>query len=351
MVETLRVVHYLNQFFGGIGAEEHANIPLQVEEGAVGPGRAVQQMLGDQGTVVATFVCGDNYFVEEGERAAIAARQALEHYAPDLVLAGPAFDAGRYGVACAQMCAVAKEAGVPAVTGMYPENPGYTTFRRELVCVPTGTRATEMQAILTRMIELGAKLARGEELGPAAREGLFAHGPQEIRRASTAWLGAGHRHAGDPRERERPYPSEVLLQQYETVPPPPPVKDLGQVTLGLVTSGGLVPRGNPDGQVSGFAQQAFRYSIEGQQALSTEDWESVHGGFNPHILNTKKPSYVLPLPVLRELEAEGEIGAIYPYFFSTVGNGTAVSQAKQMGAQIAEEFKRAQIRAALLVAT
>ena len=350
MVETLRVVHYLNQFFGGIGAEEHANIPLQVEEGAVGPGRAVQQMLGDRGTVVATFVCGDNYFVEEGEQAAVAARQALEHYAPDLVLAGPAFDAGRYGVACAQMCAVAKEAGVPAVTGMYPENPGYTTFRRELVCVPTGTRATEMQAILTRMIELGVKLARGEELGPAAKEGYL---PTGLRKSVVSQQPGWERAIDmlEARVHERPYASEVLLQQYETVPPPPPVKDLGQVTLGLVTSGGLVPRGNPDGQVSGFAQEAFRYSIEGQKALSTEDWESVHGGFNPHILNTKKPSYVLPLPVLRELEEEGEIGAIYPYFFSTVGNGTAVSQAKQMGAQIAQEFKRAQIRAALLVAT
>ena len=350
MVETLRVVHYLNQFFGGIGAEEHANIPLQVEEGAVGPGRAVQQMLGDRGTVVATFVCGDNYFVEEGEQAAVAARQALEHYAPDLVLAGPAFDAGRYGVACAQMCAVAKEAGVPAVTGMYPENPGYTTFRRELVCVPTGTRATEMQAILTRMIELGVKLARGEELGPAAKEGYL---PTGLRKSVVSQQPGWERAIDmlEARVHERPYASEVLLQQYETVPPPPPVKDLGQVTLGLVTSGGLVPRGNPDGQVSGFAQEAFRYSIEGQKALSTEDWESVHGGFNPHILNTKKPSYVLPLPVLRELEEEGKIGAIYPYFFSTVGNGTAVSQAKQMGAQIAQEFKRAQIRAALLVAT
>jgi glycine reductase len=207
-----------------------------------------------------------------------------------------------------------------------------------------------MQAILTRMIELGAKLARGEELGPAAKEGYLPTGLRKsVVRQQPGWERAID--MLEARVRERPYPSEVLLQQYETVPPPPPVKDLGQVTLGLVTSGGLVPRGNPDGQVSGFAQQAFRYSIEGQKALSTEDWESVHGGFNPHILNTKKPSYVLPLPVLRELEAEGEIGAIYPYFFSTVGNGTAVSQAKQMGAQIAEEFKRAQIRAALLVAT
>ena len=350
MAETLRVVHYLNQFFGGIGAEEHANLPLQVKEGAVGPGRAVQQMLGDRGAVVATFICGDNYFVEEKERATVAARQALERYDPHLVLAGPAFDAGRYGVACAQMCAVAKEAGIPAITGMYPENPGYTTFRRDLVCVPTGTRATEMQAVLAHMIELGAKLARGEELGPSARAGYLPTGLRKpVVRQQPGWERAIE--MLEARVDGEPYPSEVLLQQYEMVPPPPPVQDLGRMTLGLVTSGGLVPRGNPDGQVSGFAQEAFRYSIEGQKALTIEDWESVHGGFNPHILNTKKPSYVLPLPVLRELEEEGKIGAIYPYFFSTVGNGTAVSQAKQMGAEIAQEFKRAQIRAALLVAT
>ena len=112
-----------------------------------------------------------------------------------------------------------------------------------------------------------------------------------------------------------------------------------------------MPRGNPDRQVSGFAQEAFRYSIQGLNAISTQDWESVHGGFNAHILNTKNPSYVLPLPVLRKLETEGRIGGIYPFFFSTVGNGTAVSSAKRMGAQIAQEFKREGIRAALLVAT
>lgn len=149
----------------------------------------------------------------------------------------------------------------------------------------------------------------------------------------------------------QPYPSEILLQQYETVPVPPPVESLEQMTLGLVTSGGLVPRGNPDRQVSGFAQEVFRYSIEGLNALSTKDWESVHGGFNAHILNTKNPSYVLPLPILRKLEAEGQIERIYPFFFSTVGNGTAVSNAKRMGAQIAQEFKKEAIRAALLVAT
>jgi glycine reductase len=60
---------------------------------------------------------------------------------------------------------------------------------------------------------------------------------------------------------------------------------------------------------------------------------------------------VLPLPVLRELEGEGQIGGIHPFFFSTVGNATAVSDAKRMGAQIAREFKDAAVKAALLVAT
>lgn len=172
MAESLRVVQFLNQFFGGVGAEEHANIPFQVVEGAVGPGRVVQQLLGDRGAVVATFICGDNTFVEEKEETAIAAKEALDRINPHLVLAGPAFDAGRYGVACAQMCVVSKEAGIPAVTGMYHENPGYTTFRRDLMCVPAGTRATEMQAVLAKMVELGLKLARGEKLDPADRGGI-----------------------------------------------------------------------------------------------------------------------------------------------------------------------------------
>ena len=35
----MRVVHYLNQFFGGIGAEEQAGMGLEARDGAVGPGK------------------------------------------------------------------------------------------------------------------------------------------------------------------------------------------------------------------------------------------------------------------------------------------------------------------------
>ena len=40
MAEPIRVLHFINQFFGGIGGEEHANVGVEVREGAVGPGRA-----------------------------------------------------------------------------------------------------------------------------------------------------------------------------------------------------------------------------------------------------------------------------------------------------------------------
>ena len=65
----IRVVHYLNQFFGGVGGEDQADLRPRVVEGAVGPGRAIQKALGGRGEVVVTIICGDNYFAENIESA------------------------------------------------------------------------------------------------------------------------------------------------------------------------------------------------------------------------------------------------------------------------------------------
>ena len=63
----MRVVHYLNQFFGGIGGKNKRACRLEVREGAVGPGLLLEQLLGDDAKVVMTLVCGDNYAVENQE--------------------------------------------------------------------------------------------------------------------------------------------------------------------------------------------------------------------------------------------------------------------------------------------
>ena len=64
-MSTIRVVHYLNQFFVGLGAEAHAGTGPGKKAGAVGPGIALQQALGEGAQVVATVYCGDNYANEQ----------------------------------------------------------------------------------------------------------------------------------------------------------------------------------------------------------------------------------------------------------------------------------------------
>ncbi len=51
-MENLRIVHFMNQFFGGIGGEEMAHVPPQSGKGPIGPGAVLQEVLGKQGQVV-----------------------------------------------------------------------------------------------------------------------------------------------------------------------------------------------------------------------------------------------------------------------------------------------------------
>src|SRR5689334_3427992 len=66
---TIAVVHYINQFFAGIGGEDRADQPPVHRAGPVGPGVALATRLGDRGRVVGTVICGDNYFVEHQDVA------------------------------------------------------------------------------------------------------------------------------------------------------------------------------------------------------------------------------------------------------------------------------------------
>ena len=302
------------------------------------------------GSVVATIVCGDNYIVENEQTAIEAIGAFFDRYKPDLVVAGPAFDAGRYGLGCALVCIEASARGIPSITGMHPENTGVLTHRLQITAVPTGAEASGMQPAIRDMASLGIRLAAGEELGPAVEEGYIPRGY----RNETMHERNGADRAFDmmmARVNGEDYMSEVLVPGYETVSPAPPIKDMSSANIALVTSGGLVPKGNPDNQVGGRARDFFSYSIDGLDRLSTDDWESVHMGFSTVHLNTIDPSYVLPLPVVRDIEEEGMIAGVYPNFLSTTGNGTPVTTARRMGAEIGLELRQAGIDGVLLVAT
>ena len=351
LAKSVRVVHYINQSMAGIGGEEQSTRPVEVHEGAVGSSRALQVALGDSGTVVATISCGDDYAVEDS-KAQEDIRAALEELRPDMALAGPAFEAGRYGVACADFCRVAKELGIPAVTGMHIENAGLVGDRRDVLAVPTGTTPTNMVPDLKKMVALGMKLVRGEELGTAADEGYVPRGVRIIKRTEKTGL----ERALDMlrlRVEDRPFTSEIPLseQRYEHVTAAPPMPDLSGAKIAFVVSAGIVPMGNPDGLPGGHSQDIYRYPIDGVDELEVGTWMSAHGGFNTTTLNTVDPNYALPLRTMRELERQGVIKSIHPYIYSTVGAGTAVSKAQEMGAKVAAELKEAGVDGVLEVST
>ena len=119
-MSKLRIVHYINQFFANIGGEEKADYQPELREGIVGPGMAFNQAFGEEAEIVATVICGDSYFNENVEAAKKTILDMISSQKPDAVICGPAFNAGRYGVACGTVAlAVKEELNLPVLTGMY----------------------------------------------------------------------------------------------------------------------------------------------------------------------------------------------------------------------------------------
>lgn len=347
---TLRVVCYLNQFFGQLGGEDKAGVGPQVVTGAVGPARAVQQALGDSGTVVATVICGDNYVAEQTERAVAELLELVTAQRPDLVVAGPAFLAGRYGVACGALCAaVQSKLGVPAVTGMHAENPGVDLYRRQVYVVQTGGEANRMLEDVRRIVTLGLKLVSGEALGTPAAEGYFARG---MTRNAVASRNGAERAVAMLLDKlaGRPFESEVPLPDFPAVPAPRLLKTLEGATIALVTDGGWVPQGNPDGIEALNATRYGAYSIEGKSTLDAGQYDNVHRGYDTTYVK-KDPHRLVPVDVARELEEAGTIGKLHETVYSTVGVATTLAHSARMGKEIAAKLKEAGVDAVILTST
>jgi betaine reductase len=345
----VRAAHYLNQFFGGIGGEEAADAHPQARSGAVGPGRMLETLLAGKGAAVAsTLICGDTFFNEHGDDAEQAVREWLRTSAAELVFAGPAFAAGRYGVACAHVCRLAAEEGIPAVTGVHRENPGRIVYPKAYT-VATARTAAGMKPALEAMAALGVRLAAGGELGPAEAEGYL---PRGVRRP-------GYRHKpGAARAVEMlvakltgaGFQTEIPVEGYDSVPPAAPISDPAQITIGLVTTGAIVPKGNPDRLRRASETRWARYPLEAWDALDADHYECVHGGFF-NMLACENPNLVLPLDALRTLEREGAIGRLADFYCCTTGNDQRLADCARNGREIASALADAGVEAALLVAT
>ena len=310
MADTLRVVHYLNAFFGGLGGEEEAHTPLSVQPGPVGPGRLLEQALAGHGQVSATLICGDGYFAEHEEAVVEHVRAHWHTLRPDVFIAGPAFRAGRYGLACGRLCLEAERLHIPAVTGMHIENPGGDLYRPEhLYIIATESSAVGMRPALERMAALALKKWRGEA-----------------------------------------YTSELTVETFEVIPPAPPITDPSKTLVALVTESGLVRQGNPDRLPSAAATHWAAYSVAGMDRLVAGEWDAVHGGYD-NTAALQDPNRVVPLDALRALERAGVIGKLLDDLFVTVGNMGSLNAMKRIGAEIAATLVQRGVQAVVLPAT
>lgn len=349
-MEKIRVVHYINQFFAGIGGEEKADVEPMVMENLPPISQQLSKALGDDFEVVGALMCGDSYFNENIDLASDKVLKMVEELKPDVFIAGPAFNAGRYGVACGTITKyVQDELDIPCLTGMYIENPGVDLFRKDIYIVETANSAAGMRKALPVMAKLAIKLGKHEKIGLPVEEGYIEKGVRVNYFADER----GSKRAVDmliKKINNEDFETEYPMPNFDRVEPNKAIKDLSNCTVALCTSGGIVPKGNPDHIESSNASKYGEYDITGVDDLTSDNWETAHGGYDPTYAN-EDPDRVLPVDVMRDLEKEGIIGKLHNKFYTTVGNGTAVASAKKFAAEYAQKLKNDGVDAVILTST
>ena len=198
------------------------------------------------------------------------------------------------------------------------------------------------------MAALAQKLLSGEPLGPARVEGYihrgvrknFIHEQNGAERAVEMLLK---------KLKGEEFRTEYEMPKFNKIPPAAPVKDIKKATIALVSSGGIVPIGNPDHIRVSSAESFGTYDISKLSDMKGT-YESIHGGYD-HTFANEDPDVVVPLDVMRELEKEGVFAKVHPYFYTTTGTGTAVAFAEKFGKEIGAELKKAGVDAAILTST
>jgi glycine reductase len=351
-----KVVHILNQFFAGFGGEEKAGMEVGASDGPVGAARGLELQLADRANVVKTIYYGDNYFHEHKDDALRAILEILRPVGAQVVVAGPAFNSGRYGVSCVEACAaVARELAIPSVTAMHPENPGAGSYRdlaNPLVyCLASAETTAGMTDALKLMARFALRLANGESIGPAANEGYIPRGIRRLEKTDRP----GVERAIDmllKKIKHEPFETEIPMEVWDDVPPAPALDKVSEHNIAVVTTSGVVPWGNPDRFKTYRNTHWQKYNIAELKELEPGKWEAVHGGYNVAYMN-KNPHYGVPLDALRTLEAEGKIGPgkLYPAYFVIPGNQGSPAVMRRVGQEIGADLKKDGVDGVLFVAT
>ena len=346
-----KAIMYLNQFFGQIGGEDKANFKPEIREGVVGPSIQMEKLLEDT-IITHTIICGDNYMGSNTDDAINKIIDFIKDKEFDIFIAGPAFQAGRYGVACGQICKVINEKlGKPVITSMHSENPGVEMFKNDIHIVCGGNSAGKMRRDLAGIAKIVNKILRNEKILDARTDGYFGRGIRH-----QVWLDdekTASKRAVDmliKKLNNEKYETELPIPKIDRVKIAPPIEDLSKSTIALVNTGGIVPVDNPDRIQSASATRWGRYDISNVDDLKSGIYKTIHAGFDPAVADDD-PDVITPIDVLKLYENEGRIGKLHEYFYTTVGTGTTQAEAVKMAKEIIPYLKESKVDGIIMVST
>lgn len=350
----LRVMHYINQFFAGIGGEDKADVPVGSQEGLVGPGKRLQELIKDYGEIVVTAYCGDDYFNNNVEEATGSIVKIARDHKINLLVAGPAFASGRYGYACAEVChAVNSALGIDCVMAMHPQNPGIETYRqyrdRKVFALATTEIVSGMGTALTDMANFVSKLAAGTPIGAAADFGYIPRGFRQDELVNKSGIDRAVDMLLD-KIAGRPFLTEIPVERLEAVKPAPRIVNIKKAVIALGTSGGIMPRGNPDGFKAYRNTQWRKYDISKLNTMKNTGWDVLHAGYN-NVFMRDNPNYGVPLDAARQLEKEGEFGKLFHSYYMTTGVNAAIPVMQRIGKEMVADMKAQGIDGVIFVST
>ena len=203
----MTVVHYLNQFFAGLGGEEAADHEPVRLEGPQGPGKALEAA----GLHVdLTVACGDDRFALHENDCLATLLGWIDEADADVVVCGPSFGSGRYGYACGVLARELGRRGTRVVAAMTSDSPGVLASEGAAYIVPTTANVAGMRDAVPVVASLASRLAAGAPVGTPDEEGYLPRGPareRALRRARRRARGgavAGQaRRRGAHRDRRR----------------------------------------------------------------------------------------------------------------------------------------------------
>lgn len=346
-----KVLLYLNQFFAGIGGEDMADLAPEFREDIKGPALAYASMLKDE-TIIGAIICGDNFMGSHTEDALAQIDALLEGKEFDILLAGPAFQAGRYGFACGTVAKhIQNKFGVPAVTSMHEENPGVEMFKQDIYIMPGGKSAASMKQDVEKVTTLAKRILAGETMIPQEEGGFYVRGIRH-----QVWLPDG-RPAVDrviemllKKVNGQPFETELPIKLKPRIPVAPAIKDLSKANIALITTGGIVPVDNPDRIQSASATRWGRYDISKLDRLASGEFKTIHAGFDPKAADAD-PNVIMPVDAMKKFEKDGFIGKLHPWFYSTVGTGTTENEAARMAQEIIPYLRADGVDAVIMTST